>query len=74
MEGETASTSPVWLRVGEAAVRLGVVPKTIYRLIDRGDLTGYRIGRVIRIKEADLLAYEASCEIQPGDLTHLVEG
>ena len=51
-----------------------MVPKTVYRLIDKGELTGYRIGRVIRIKESDLLAYEASCKIQPGDLAHLVEG
>ena len=67
------SVTPVWFRVGHAATRLGVVPKTIYRLIDKGELTGYRIGRVIRIKESDLLAYEASSKIQPGDLAHLVE-
>jgi len=68
------SATPVWFRVGDAATRLGVVPKTVYRLIDKGELTGYRIGRVIRIKESDLLAYEASCKIQPGDLAHLAEG
>ena len=67
------SVMPVWFRVGDAANRLGVAPKTIYRLIAKGELTGYRIGRVIRIKEFDLLAYEASCRIQPGDLAHLVE-
>ncbi len=34
------SATPVWFRVGDAATRLGVVPKTVYRLIDRGELTG----------------------------------
>jgi len=78
MAGKTASdepsTNPVWLGVGAAAGRLGVANKTVYRLINDGVLIGYRIGRVIRVKESDLLAYEASQMIQPGDLTHLVEG
>jgi hypothetical protein len=29
---------------------------------------------VIRVKESDLVSYEDSCRIQPGDLTHLIEG
>ena len=65
---------PTWLGVGDVATRLGVVPKTVYRMIDNGSLTAFRIGRVIRIKESDLRSYEDSCEIQPGDLAHLHEG
>ena len=41
------------------------------RLIDRGELRAFRIGRVIRLKSGDVEAYEASCEIQPGSLGHL---
>ncbi len=37
------SATPVWFRVGDAATRLGVVPKTVYRLIDKGELPGYRM-------------------------------
>ena len=65
---------PTWLGVGDVATRLGVVPKTVYRMIDNGSLTAFRIGRGIRIKESDLRSYEDSCEIQPGDLAHLHEG
>lgn len=32
------------LSTGEAAKRLGVSPRTVARMIDRGDLPGYRIG------------------------------
>ncbi len=74
--GEPAapSTNPTWLGVGDVAGRLGVVSKTVYRMIDRGQLKASRIGRVIRIKETDLRNFEDACEIQPGDLTHLIEG
>ena len=77
MTVEPISDSPVnptWLGVGDVAARLGVVSKTVYRMIDNGSLTAYRIGRVIRVKESDLVSYEDSCRIQPGDLTHLIEG
>jgi len=43
----------------------------VYRLIDRGELRAFRIGRVIRLKSGDVEAYEASCEIRPGSLGHL---
>ena len=68
--GEPAS---VWLSVPEAATRLGVVPKSIYRFIDRGELKAYKMGRVIRLRESDVEAYLVDAEIQPGDLTHLYE-
>ena len=57
---------PVWMSTEDAARRLGVATKTVYRFIDRGELLAYRIGRVIRLKEADIEAYEASCQIEPG--------
>ena len=57
---------PVWMSTEDAARRLGVATKTVYRFIDRGELPAYRIGRVIRLKEADVEAYEASCQIEPG--------
>jgi len=63
----------VWLSVPDVATRLGLVPKTIYRMIDRGELQASRHGRVIRIRGEDLEAYEAAAVIQPGDLAHLYE-
>ena len=54
-------------------IRLGAVPEMVCWLTDKGELTGYRIGRIIRIKELDLLTYGAFCKIQPVELAHPVQ-
>ena len=61
-----------WLGTGDAATRLWVTTPTLYRFIDDGRLPAYRMGRVIRLKAADVVAFEATCRIQPGSLSHLV--
>ena len=53
------SVTSVESRVGDVVTRLGVVPKMIYWLSDKGEFAGGRIGRIICIKEPDLLTYEA---------------
>ena len=63
----------VWLSTDEAARQLGVNSRTVYRFIDDGGLTAYRFGRVIRLKDAAVAAFEESCRIQPGSLSHLVQ-
>jgi len=55
-----------WLSTNQAAWQLGIVPRTLYRLIDRGELPAYRFGRVIRIQAIDVDAYIATCRVQPG--------
>jgi excisionase family DNA binding protein len=50
-----------WLSPSEAADRLGVTPRDVYRLIDRGVLAGYRIDGRIR-----LLAHEVDGVPTPG--------
>ena len=60
-----------WLGTTEAAERLGVVPRTLYRLIDEGQLPAYKLGRVIRLKESDLDAFLETTRVQPGELKHL---
>ena len=68
------STSDIeWLNTNETARRLGITPRTLYRFIDDGGLTAYRFGRVIRLKDADVAAFEEACRIQPGSLSHLVQ-
>lgn len=62
------STWPTWISTGEAAAIIGVRPNTLYRLIDRGEPTAYRFGRVIRLTETDVYAYIESARIRPGDL------
>ena len=37
-----------WLGTKEAAARLGITLRSLYRFIDEGDLAAYKFGRVIR--------------------------
>jgi excisionase family DNA binding protein len=60
-----------WLSTAEAAKRLGITPRTLYRFIDQGDIPAYRFGRVIRLKEAEVDSFIESCRIEPGTLEHL---
>jgi excisionase family DNA binding protein len=47
------------LDIPAIASRLGVSAKTVRRLIDRGELAVHRIGRLLRVSEADLRSYVA---------------
>jgi excisionase family DNA binding protein len=60
-----------WLSTREAANHLGITTRTLYRLIDSGQLPAYRFGRVIRLKSVEVDAFIESARIQPGSLEHL---
>lgn len=60
-----------WLSSKDAANRLGITVRTLYRLIDAGDLPAYRFGRVIRLQGAEVDAFIGRSRIQPGELEHL---
>jgi excisionase family DNA binding protein len=60
-----------WLSTKEASARLGVTLRSLYRFIDGGDLSAYKFGRVIRLKEDDVDRFIEACRIAPGDLEHL---
>lgn len=60
-----------WLGTTEAAEYLGVVPRTLYRIIDEGRIPAFKLGRVIRLKQNDLDAFLESNRVQPGELKHL---
>jgi excisionase family DNA binding protein len=60
-----------WLGTTEAADRLGVVPRTLYRLIDDGKIPAYKMGRVLRVKASDLDVFLESTRVEPGSLKHL---
>jgi excisionase family DNA binding protein len=49
--------SPEWLKPIDAARRLDIPTKELYRLIDEGALPAYRFGRVIRLLAADVEEY-----------------
>lgn len=57
-----------WINTGEAARRLGITTRTLYRTINRGDIAAYRFGRVIRLKGTDVEEYIASVRVEPGTL------
>ena len=60
-----------WLGTAEAARHLGLTSRTLYRLIDEGQLPAYKFGRVIRLKQADVDAFVEGSRIEPGTLEHL---
>ncbi|MCC5954197.1 MAG: helix-turn-helix domain-containing protein [Acidimicrobiia bacterium] len=71
-DGTTRAGGPIeWLSTGEAASRLGITARTLYRFIDEGQLPAYRLGRVIRLKADEVDTFIESCRIAPGSLEHL---
>src|SRR5690242_12968684 len=60
-----------WMSTGEAARRLGVTVRTLYRLIDESELPAYKFGRVIRLQEGEVERFIQASRITPGDLEHL---
>ena len=60
-----------WLGTKKAARYLGITDPTLYRLVDEGHVIGYKIGRVLRFKRADLDAFLEVSRVQPGELRHL---
>ena len=54
-----------------AAARLGITPQALYRMIDDGAVPAYRVGRVIRLRVADLDTFIESCRIEPDTITDL---
>jgi excisionase family DNA binding protein len=71
------STSAVedlrWMSTRQAAAYLGITPRTLYRLIDSGQVPAYRFGRVFRLQGREIDAFIDSARIQPGDLRHLYD-
>lgn len=61
----------LWLSSREAARRLGITTRTLYRLIDEGRLPAYRLGRVIRLQQREVDAFIDEVRITPGELGHL---
>lgn len=60
-----------WLNTEEAANRLGITTRTLYRFMDQGRLPSYRFGRVFRLKLVDIEQFIEDCRVEPGTLSHL---
>ena len=48
------------LDLDAVAKRLGVSIKTVRRMVDRNELPAHRVGRLLRISEADFAEYVAA--------------
>lgn len=59
------TTGPAWMTTAEVADRLGVSLRSVYRLIDTGQLPAYKIGRLIRLRTAEVEAFAAGNGEQP---------
>jgi len=66
------------LTVEEARRHVGARSvKTVYRLVDAGELPAVRIGPRggwIRVQYSDVLAYLERNRVEPGSLCHLLNG
>jgi len=60
-----------WVSTREASRQLGITVRTLYRLIDGGQIAAYKFGRVIRMKQPDIDDYIERARIAPGELEHL---
>jgi excisionase family DNA binding protein len=73
---------PAAIKVSEVAARLGVNPKTVYRMLETGQLRGVRAGRLWRVPVEALDDYlrtgspggGADNELSPDDLAAVREG
>lgn len=65
------SEQTAWMSTAEASRRLGIGLRTLYRLIDEGQLLAYKIGRVIRLRQHEVEEFITGSRIQPGQLEHL---
>jgi excisionase family DNA binding protein len=70
----SAASEPIWMGTPKASAYLGVSPRTLYRLIDTGQIPAYRMGHVMPVRPADLDAFLAATQIEPGTLGHLHAG
>ena len=55
------------------AKQLGVTMRTLYRILDSGELPAYKIGRVIRIQVVDVEAFRERTEGKRAELRHICQ-
>ena len=63
-----------WLGTPEVASRLGLTLRTVYKLIDDGQLAAHGFGRVMRVRTDDLDRFIEASRVTPGTLAHLPAG
>ena len=61
----TKSTGGHWMGTTEAARYLGVIHRTLHRLIEDGELRAHKLGRITRLRREDLDAYLDVHQVRP---------
>lgn len=56
---------PEWFSTDTAAAYVGVTAATLRRLVERGEVVAFRIGRVRRYRRSDLDAFLESARVEP---------
>lgn len=51
--------------IAEAAAEIGVSPRTVRGLLERGEIRGHRVGRAVRVYLESLEDYQRRNEITP---------
>lgn len=59
------------MTTSEAGTYLGVTLRTLYKLIDDGQVPAYKMGRVIRLRREEVDEFIRAARIPPGALRHL---
>lgn len=54
-----------------AAAYLGLTLRTLYKLLDEGEIPAYKIGRVLRVRRSEVDEFIERSRIEPGSLSHL---
>ncbi len=68
----SGASGPIeWLGTAEAARHLGITTRTLYRLINEGQIPAYKFGRVFRLKHSDIEQFIEDSRVEPGSLDHL---
>lgn len=65
------TTHTGWMGTSQACDRLGIRLRTLYRLIDEGQIAAYKMGRVIRMRVAAVDEFLERSRMAPGSLRHL---
>ena len=63
LSSEPMASGKALLSVTDVAEQLGVSTKTIRRILARRELPFLRIGRLIRVRQCDLISYLSKCNI-----------
>lgn len=68
---KVARDTAEWVGTQDAARLLGITPRTLYRLINEGEVAAYKLGRVLRLRRSDVDEYLERVRVTPGELDHL---